>query len=56
MARLFVTALLEPIIFHPLTVCWSIKGNIDLILGKKSWGEMSRVGFAKKIEKTSTVS
>lgn len=54
MARLFVTALLEPIIFHPLTVWWSIKGNIDLILGKKSWGEMSRVGFAKKIEKPST--
>jgi biofilm PGA synthesis N-glycosyltransferase PgaC len=40
-------ALLEPIWFHPRVVWWSLKGNLDLIKGKKSWGEMTRQGFVQ---------
>ena len=43
--KLMVTAYLEPIVFHPINVFWSIRGNIDYYLGKKSWGRMDRVGF-----------
>ena len=45
----FFTALLEPLIFHPFTVWAAIKGNIDLLRKKKSWGEMSRKGFNAKV-------
>ncbi|MEO9871255.1 glycosyltransferase family 2 protein [Ekhidna sp.] len=43
--KLLVTALIEPIIYHPRVTYWSIKGNIDEIKGVKSWGEMKRDGF-----------
>jgi heme O synthase-like polyprenyltransferase len=45
---LILTALLEPLIFHPFTIWAAVKGNIDLLQKKKSWGEMSRQGFATK--------
>lgn len=52
--KMMLTALIEPFWFHPRVVWWSIKGNYDLIKGKKSWGEMTRQGFvqSKKKEKT----
>jgi hypothetical protein len=43
--RLIGVAFLEPFLFHPLNVIWSVKANFDFILGKKSWGKMERVGF-----------
>jgi len=46
--RLLKTALLEPILFHPFVVWSAIKGNIDLLQKKNSWGEMTRQGFATK--------
>ncbi|ATP55647.1 glycosyl transferase family 2 [Pedobacter ginsengisoli] len=45
---LIVTAFLEPFIFHPFVVWSAIKGNIDLLRKKNSWGEMTRQGFTKK--------
>lgn len=46
--NLVKTALLEPIIYHPRTVKWSIKGNFDHFTGSnKGWGEMTRSGFKK---------
>ncbi|RYZ29774.1 MAG: glycosyltransferase family 2 protein [Chitinophagaceae bacterium] len=45
-ASLMLTALVEPIIFHPFVVWSAVKGNIDLLRKKNSWGEMSRQGFA----------
>ncbi|MBE0649074.1 MAG: glycosyltransferase family 2 protein [Bacteroidales bacterium] len=49
MFSLLLSAILEPLIFHPLTVWWGLKGNFDyFILQKKAWGKMTRVGFAKK--------
>jgi len=43
--RLIVAGFLEPILFHPLTVYWSIRGNIDYLRGIRSWGKMDREGF-----------
>ena len=45
--KLVLTAFLEPIIFHPFILWSSLKGNIDLIRGRKSWGDMSRAGLGK---------
>ena len=47
--KLVLTALIEPVWFHPCLVWWGIRGNIDLIRGKKSWGEMTRQGFNRKV-------
>ncbi len=46
--KLTFVALVEPIIFHPFTVYSAIKGNWEKIIGKKSWGEMTRTGFDKR--------
>ena len=43
--KLILTALMEPFFFHPFTVWSAIRGNIDLIRKKNSWGEMTRTGF-----------
>jgi cellulose synthase/poly-beta-1,6-N-acetylglucosamine synthase-like glycosyltransferase len=45
---LLLTALTEPFYYHPFVVWSAIKGYIDYIRKKKSWGEMTRQGFAKK--------
>jgi biofilm PGA synthesis N-glycosyltransferase PgaC len=44
--RLVGVAILEPFIFHPFVVWSAIRGNIDLIRKRNSWGEMTRQGFA----------
>ncbi|HNP49440.1 MAG TPA: glycosyltransferase family 2 protein, partial [Bacteroidia bacterium] len=46
--RLLGTAFIEPVIIHPLTVYYAIRGNLDLMTGVKNWGEMTRAGFARK--------
>jgi cellulose synthase/poly-beta-1,6-N-acetylglucosamine synthase-like glycosyltransferase len=45
--NLILTAILEPFIFHPFVVWSAIKGNIDLLRKKNSWGEMTRQGLSK---------
>lgn len=42
--------LLEMIIYQPLNMFFSVKGNIDFFFKKnnKSWGEMTRTGFSDK--------
>lgn len=47
MMKLLVTGLTEPFIFHPFVMWAAIKGYVDLIRKKKSWGEMTRQGFAR---------
>jgi cellulose synthase/poly-beta-1,6-N-acetylglucosamine synthase-like glycosyltransferase len=44
-AQLILTALLEPFLFHPFVVWSAIRGTIDLLRKKNSWGEMTRQGF-----------
>ncbi|HEY0899366.1 MAG TPA: glycosyltransferase family 2 protein, partial [Sphingobacteriaceae bacterium] len=46
--KLLVVALIEPLVYHPLTVYWAIRGNIDKITGKTAWGAMTRTGFAPR--------
>lgn len=46
--KLILTGILEPIFFHPLTVYWSMRGNIDYLRGIRSWGKMDREGFQGK--------
>ncbi len=47
LVKMIFVAMLEPVWFHPRVVWWSIQGNLDLIKGKKSWGEMTREGFVQ---------
>ncbi len=44
--KLIGTAMLEPLVYHPRTVWWGLKGNLDLMKGKKAWGDMARKGFS----------
>ena len=43
--KLVITAFLEPFIFHPFVVWSAIKGNIDYLRKRNSWGEMTRQGL-----------
>lgn len=43
--NLIITAITEPFYFHPFIVYSALKGFIDLIKKKSSWGEMTRQGF-----------
>lgn len=49
--KLVLTGLMEPIFFHPLTVYWSVRGNIDYLRGVRSWGTMDREGFKNRSQK-----
>lgn len=44
--NLILTAIVEPFVFHPFVVWSAIKGNIDLLRKKNSWGEMTRQGLS----------
>lgn len=43
--KLILTAFLEPLLFHPFVVWSAVRGNIDFLRKKKTWGEMTRQGF-----------
>ena len=49
-AWLLLTALLEPILYHPLILFSVLGGYLDLLFGTKSWGHMRRTGFRNKQE------
>lgn len=49
--KLMLTAMIEPVYYHPRTVWWGLRGNIDQMRGKKKWGEMTRAGFKKPVAK-----
>ncbi|MDF2723017.1 MAG: glycosyltransferase like 2 family protein [Paenibacillus sp.] len=44
--RLFLFALTETFWYRPLTVLWRCEGMVQVIRGKKSWGEMKRKGVS----------
>ena len=46
--RQILTAIIEPIIYHPFIIYFAVKGNIDYFRGVKSWGKMDREGFQSK--------
>lgn len=43
--RMLFTALLEPIIYHPMVLFFNLRGNFKFFIGEKTWGKMDRVGF-----------
>jgi cellulose synthase/poly-beta-1,6-N-acetylglucosamine synthase-like glycosyltransferase len=51
MMKLLLTALTEPFYFHPFVVWAAIKGYVDIIRKKNSWGEMTRQGFGPSPQK-----
>lgn len=46
-AKLLLTAVAEPFFFHPFVIWSAIRGNIDLLRKKNSWGEMTRQGLSQ---------
>lgn len=45
--RLVATAFMEPMFYHPMVMLMNIKGNVDKILQRNTWGKMERKGFGK---------
>ncbi len=46
--KLIGTALLEPFLFHPFVVGSALRGYVDFIRKKHTWGEMTRQGLGVK--------
>lgn len=51
--KLILIALMEPFIFHPLTIWFALKGNYHYLIGNISWGKMEKKGFAGKTKNLS---
>lgn len=52
----FGAALLEPFLYHPLIVCFSIKGYFNYILNTKAiWGDMRRKGAKEEKDKSDEI-
>jgi len=49
--KLIRTAFMEPLFYHPFVMWAAIRGNYDLIRGKKSWGAMTRTGLTNPQKK-----
>jgi hypothetical protein len=49
--RLIGTALLEPLLYHPVIMWSAVMGNFDLMRGKKKWGVMTRAGLTNPVKK-----
>jgi cellulose synthase/poly-beta-1,6-N-acetylglucosamine synthase-like glycosyltransferase len=48
--RLIGTAMLEPF-FYPVHTYFAVRGNLEAMRGKKSWGKAERSGFQEKKKK-----
>jgi len=48
MIKIIITAFLEPVFYHPLTVWFSLRGNYHYLIRKRGWGKMERKGFSPK--------
>lgn len=43
---LFFISLTETFWYRPLTVLWRVEGMVEMVIGKKGWGEMVRKGVS----------
>ena len=51
-ATLFITALIEPFLYHPMIMFFSLKGYFSYITSRElAWGTMTRQGFDKDDDK-----
>jgi len=48
--KLIIISLTEAFWYRPLTLVWRCEAFIQELLGRKSWGDMKRVGLSKKPE------
>jgi hypothetical protein len=49
---LFLTALIEPILYHPMIMFFSLKGYFSYITSRElAWGTMTRKGFDNEDDK-----
>ncbi|SKB63470.1 glycosyltransferase family 2 protein [Daejeonella lutea] len=47
--KLCLAAIVEPFVYHPLVLFFSLRGNFYFFSNRKlNWGEMTRIGFKKK--------
>jgi cellulose synthase/poly-beta-1,6-N-acetylglucosamine synthase-like glycosyltransferase len=46
--RLFLYALTETIWYRPLTVWWRCEGLLQIVIGKRGWGDMKRKGISTR--------
>jgi biofilm PGA synthesis N-glycosyltransferase PgaC len=47
--NIYLTALLEPFVYHPLSIFWALKGNWSYFMGNRKWGKMERIGFKRNV-------
>jgi cellulose synthase/poly-beta-1,6-N-acetylglucosamine synthase-like glycosyltransferase len=45
---LFIYAISETLWYRPLTVLWRCEGLLQIVTGKRGWGEMKRKGVSKR--------
>ena len=48
---LVLISLIEPIVYHPLNVWYSLRGNFHYFIGNVAWGKMDRKGFSNTNKK-----
>lgn len=53
--KLLILGFVEPLFYHPLTIYWAVRGNIDKVIGKKAWGIMKRKGFVRNVRNVESV-
>ncbi|RUT80112.1 glycosyltransferase family 2 protein [Ancylomarina longa] len=49
--RLWIAAVFEPFLLHPLNLFFAVKGNIEYLMGNRKWGKMERKGFLHRQSK-----
>jgi cellulose synthase/poly-beta-1,6-N-acetylglucosamine synthase-like glycosyltransferase len=50
--KLILVSLTEAFWYRPLTLVWRCEAFIQVLLGRKSWGNMQRVGLSRKTTQT----
>lgn len=45
---LFIVSITETFWYRPLTVIWRVEGMLEMLIGKKGWGEMVRKGVSNE--------
>ena len=54
--RLILISLIEPFIYHPLTIWFALRGNYHYLIGNIAWGKMEKRGFGAKNQQNRNVS
>ncbi|ULQ56146.1 glycosyltransferase family 2 protein [Flavihumibacter rivuli] len=56
LAKLCMAAVLEPFLYHPLIIFFSLKGYFNQLFGRQhAWGNMQRKGFRQQADQPSVI-